>query len=120
MRRLNANPAQRSLAGQPTACSGESRPADLDPRALYLRSRLLGISSVGEENAVSFTDYKCASAAGESAQIMNIGKMSNHECIQAALVERQPRTGQPAFVIHEQSLSHECKAFCAGISMSQE
>src|SRR2546425_237398 len=112
MRRLNANPAQRSLARQPIAGSGESRVAnDLDCRAFYLRSRLLGIAPVGEENAVSLTDYQRARAAAESAQIMDIRKMSNHECVHAALVEHQSRTGQPAFVIHEQSLPHERKAF---------
>jgi len=81
---------------------------NFDSRGFHFLARLLGVASIGEKDSISFalapTDDQYGCAAGESAEIRNIGKVSDYEGIQTAPLERQLRAGETAFVVHAESL----------------
>jgi hypothetical protein len=63
---------------------------DPDLTALYLRIGLLGITSIREKNGAAFCDQQRARAARESAEIMDIGKVSDEKPVQFLVTQSSP------------------------------
>ena len=88
-------------------CRQRPLASDHDLRRPHFGPRLLGVAPIGDEDALLFGEKKGAGAAGESAEIAKVGRMSDQQSVQAMGGKRILQTLLPALVVHPRSLARQ-------------